>query len=146
MLIRVSDDPRAMASDDPFWSRPEVEPGDDRPAARRTLETDDDPDGGRLARAARSEHDAELSALDRERQAAQRRDTPVLRGVDDEDVAELDEPAHSSRPGPRGSEKAPRAVRVTRSHAVSAKATLARPSTSGSIDVRSAARTTSQPV
>ncbi len=77
VLVGVADRARAEASGAPAAECADVDPRDaDRPR-RRSVETGDDPEQRRLARAARPEHDAELALLDRQAQSLERGDTAV---------------------------------------------------------------------
>ena len=140
MLIGIADDTSAVTRDDVRRRRADVDAVDDRSAGRRPLESCDNPYEGRLPGAARPEHDAELAALDREREPSKRRDAALLRGVNHEHLVEVDERGHPSPPilpGPRGSENARRVVSATSAAADAANARAATTSTSGSTVVAS---------
>src|SRR4029079_3407325 len=135
VLVGVADDSRTVACDGGRRGGADIEPVDERESGRRTLEARDDTDERRLARAARTEHDADLAPLDAERQPTERGDAAVLGRMDDEHVAQVDEGAHPSppiRPGPRGSANARRVVHATSATAATANAAVPSASVSGS--------------
>ena len=96
VLVGVADRARAEAGRRPAAERADVDAGDADRARRRPVEAGDDPQQRRLARAARPEDDAELALLDGQAQPLQRGDAAFRRGIDAEDVVDLDERAHSS--------------------------------------------------
>ena len=63
VLVGVSDHARPVSRDELCRGCADVDSVDDRPAGRGPLESRDDTHEGRLASAARAEHDAELAAL-----------------------------------------------------------------------------------
>ena len=64
MLVGVADDSGTVACDGGRRGGSDIEPVDEREPRRRTLEACDDADERRLARAARTEYDADLAPLD----------------------------------------------------------------------------------
>ena len=135
MLVGVADDSRPVACDGGRRGGADIEPVDESEPGRRTLEACDDTDERRLARAARTEHDADLAPLDPERQPAERGNAAVLGRMNDEHVAQVDERAHPSppiRPGPRGSANARRVVHATSATVATANAAVPTASVSGS--------------
>ena len=102
VLVGVAERARAEASRRPGAERRDVDVRHADRAGRGPVETGHDPEQRRLARAARAEDDAELAAVDRERETLEGGDAALPRGVDAEEILDVDEPAHSTastRPG-----------------------------------------------
>ena len=140
VLVGVADDSRAVAATADAEAAPTSSPSTSASPADGRSRPATHADERRLARAARTEHDADLAPLDPERQPAQRGDAAVLGRVDDEHVAQVDERAHPSppiRPGPRGSANARRVVHATSATAATANAAVPSASVSGSTVVAS---------
>jgi hypothetical protein len=98
VLVGVAERRGAVAAELGASQAAELASGDtDRPG-RRALEACQHAEQGRLARAARPEHDADLAVRDVQRQPLQRRDTAVAAGEDAEHVTELDERRHAVSP------------------------------------------------
>ena len=102
VLVGVADRARAEACGLPPSEHGDVRSGDGHGAGGRAVEARDDPQQRRLARAARTEDDAQLALLHGHRQPLQRGNAPLGRAVDAEEIPDLDECAHSiasTRPG-----------------------------------------------
>ena len=115
MLVGVADRARAVAGSLPPSEHRNVRSGDGDGARGRTVEARHDPQQGRLARAARTEDDAELTLLNGHRQTLKRGNAALGRAVDAKEIPDLDECGHSiasTRPG-TGSVNARRVTQST---------------------------------
>ena len=123
VLIRVAEELGAVPGGVAWRERGDIDPGDSDGARRGSLEPGDDADEGGLAGAARPEDDTDLPFPDDEGQTLERSDSAFWGRVDAEEVADVDECAHSiasTRPGAPSAGNARRVAAATSTAATSA--------------------------
>ena len=130
-LVRVTELPAPVAIEPAAAQAAQVDARDANPSRRGPVEPGEDPEQRRLAGAARSEHGDDLAFVHREAEPLERGGRPLVRGVDAEDVLDLDSGRHAASAVGVAvcSRKAARVSRATRPSASAVKRTKPRMST-----------------